>query len=113
MSFEEIYTGKLFGAIRGFDRLRFRGTIRELNTGGGITRVLNYLHILMKDFKFFFKSITDAIVLNAKGYCQARGIQYIWRMGGRTRTRWRRRCWARPLKDAPDRCSAWRRLRTA
>ena len=81
MSFEEIYTGKLFGAIRGFDRLRFRGTIRELNTGGGITRVLNYLHILMKDFKFFFKSITDTVVLNAKGYCQAKGIQYIWRMG--------------------------------
>ena len=81
MSFEEIYHSKLFGAIRGFDRLRFRGTIRELNTTAGMARVLNSLHVLLRDFKLFFKTITDSIVLNAKGYCQARGIQYVWRLG--------------------------------
>ena len=47
MSFEEIYHSKLFGAIRGFDRLRFRGTIRELNTTAGMARVLNSLHVLL------------------------------------------------------------------
>ncbi len=70
MSFEEIYTGKLLGAIRGFDRLRFRGTIRELNTGGGITRILNYLRILMKDFKFFFIIIAKSLKLKAKSKCR-------------------------------------------
>ena len=66
MSFEEIYTGKLFGAIRGFDRLRFRGTIRALNTTVGMACVLNGLRILLRDFKLFFKTITDTIVLGAK-----------------------------------------------
>ena len=81
MSFEEIYHGKLFGAIRGFDRIRFRGTIRELNTTAGMARVLNSLHVLLRDFKLFFKTITDSIVLNAKGYCQAGGIQHVWKLG--------------------------------
>ena len=81
MSFEEIYHGKLFGAIRGFDRIRFRGTIRELNTTAGMARVLNSLHVLLRDFKLFFKTITDSIILNAKGYCQTMGIPYIWKLG--------------------------------
>ena len=81
MSFEEIYTGKLFGAIRGFDRLRFRGTIRALNTTAGMACVLNGLRVLLRDFKFFFKTITDTIVLGAKRYCQSNGIQYVWKLG--------------------------------
>ena len=81
MSFEEIYHSKLFGAIRGFDRIRFRGTILEMNTSQGATRILNYLGVLMTGFKLFFKTITDSIVLNAQRYCQSAGIQYVWKLG--------------------------------
>ena len=81
MSFEEIYHNKLFGAMSGFDRIRFRGTILEMNTSQGATRILNYLGVLMTGFKLFFKTITDSIVLSARRYCQSAGIQYVWKLG--------------------------------
>ena len=82
MSFEKIYTNKLFGAIHGFDRLRFRGTIREISTASGLTKVLNYLHVLMTNFKLFLMGITRSMVSNARSHCDANGIQYVWQQGG-------------------------------
>ena len=81
MSFAEIYTNKLFGAIHGFDRLRFRGTIREISTASGFTKVLNFLHVLMTNFKVFLMSITRNMVSSAQRYCNANCIQYAWQPG--------------------------------
>ena len=81
MSFAEIYTNKLFGAIHGFDRLRFRGTIREISTASGFTKVLNFLHVLMTNFKVFLMSITRNMVSSALRYCKANCIQYAWQPG--------------------------------
>ena len=80
MSFEKIYHSKLFGAIRGFDRIRFRGTIRSISDSKGLGRALISLGVLLVQFKEFFLGITANILAGAKKYCAEKGIEYIWAM---------------------------------
>ena len=80
MSFEKIYHSKLFGATRGFDRIRFRGTIRSISDSKGLGRALISLGVLLVQFKEFFLGITANILAGAKKYCAEKGIEYIWAM---------------------------------
>ena len=80
MSFEEIYHSKLFGAIRGFDRLRFRGTICSISDSQGLGRALISLGVLLVQFKEFFLGITARILAGAKKYCEEKGVEYVLAM---------------------------------
>ena len=80
MSFEEIYHSKLFGAIRGFDRIRFRGTIRSISDSKGLGRALISMGVLLVQFKEFFLGITTRILAGAKKYCAEKGVEYVWAM---------------------------------
>lgn len=78
-SFLEKYHDSITGAISGFDRLIFRGTIRRISSVSGLNSFLQYNKILLKDFGDWANEITskirsasEAVALNAK-----RPIQYI------------------------------------
>jgi hypothetical protein len=45
------FSSQVSGVLSGFDRLRFRGTKRLLNTPGGMLNFLWHKQILLKQFK--------------------------------------------------------------
>jgi hypothetical protein len=49
------------GILAGFDRVRFRGTLRLLFAKEGMEAYLNACHVLIKDFKGFAEEITQRI----------------------------------------------------
>jgi hypothetical protein len=44
--------------LSGFDRIRFRGTFRQLAHLDGMSSILAYLHVLLKDFRTFAEETT-------------------------------------------------------
>jgi hypothetical protein len=50
-TFLQRHEGQILGVLSGFDRLRFRGTLRMLNNVGGMLAVLGRLGVLLKDFR--------------------------------------------------------------
>ena len=61
-NFEQIYTHSIKGAISGWDRIRFRGTIRWLANTSGMNSYLGSRHILLKDFGKWAESVTKGDV---------------------------------------------------
>lgn len=59
--FEELYAKNICGAISGWDRIRFRGTIRWLANNAGINSFLGTRGILLKDFGKWAGSVTDKV----------------------------------------------------
>jgi hypothetical protein len=57
-SFVERHASDIFGVLRGFDRIRFRGTFRQLATASGMTTMLSFSHVLFKDFRSFAERVT-------------------------------------------------------
>ena len=53
----EMYSGKILGAISGWDRIRFRGTIRWLASTEGMGSYLGTREILLKDFGRWAQSL--------------------------------------------------------
>jgi hypothetical protein len=49
------------GVLSGFDRLRFRGTLRWLAHTQGMQSFLNYAGVLLKDFKSYVQGVTDGV----------------------------------------------------
>jgi len=74
----ELYSDKVIGAISGWDRIRFRGTIRWLASTRGINTYLGTLGVLIKDFGRWAESIT----MRLRAACAARaamlGIPLIY-----------------------------------
>lgn len=67
------------GFISGFDRLRFRATLRPLFEPGGIEIYLNSCKVLIKDFARFASSLTERIRTEAYERFRQwdRPIQYV------------------------------------
>lgn len=59
--FLEVYDNFVKGAISGWDRIRFRGTLRWLSNTIGINTYLNTRSILLKDFGTWSESITREV----------------------------------------------------
>lgn len=57
----ELYSDKIIGAISGWDRVRFRGTIRWLASTRGINSYLLSQQMLIKDFGSWAESITKRV----------------------------------------------------
>lgn len=60
-NFIEMYAKNICGAISGWDRIRFRGTIRWLANTKGINSYLSTRNILLKDFATWAESITAKV----------------------------------------------------
>lgn len=70
---------QVLGVLSGFDRIRFRGTFRQLAHTSGMLSILAYLHVLLKDFHAFaeqttarFRSGVERLALRAD-----RPVQYL------------------------------------
>lgn len=59
--FMELYGGKTMGALCGWDRLYFRGTIRWLASARGMSAYLGCRHMLLKDFGAWASSLTEQV----------------------------------------------------
>lgn len=61
MKLMELYQDKIMGAIKGLDRIRFRGTLRLLANQKGMRAWMRYANILLKDFGTWAEGITKRI----------------------------------------------------
>ena len=52
-AFVQRFGAKILGILSGFDRLRFRGSLRLLSNIGGTSTWLNSKGVLLKDFMDF------------------------------------------------------------
>jgi len=79
MKLMELYKEKIMGAIRGLDRIRFRGTLRWLANESGMRTFLSSRHILLKDFKQWAEGFTCALRKSCDRRAEQLGIpiQYI------------------------------------
>ena len=68
MKLMELYQDKIVGAIRGLDRIRFRGTLRWLASKRGLATFMGHSHILLKDFAEWVNGLTAQI----RSSCQCR-----------------------------------------
>lgn len=59
--FIQKYSDQISGVLSGFDRLRFRGTIRQMAYTRGMQSFLNHSKVLLKDFKEYVVGVTDRI----------------------------------------------------
>jgi hypothetical protein len=60
-SFLQRHSQSVTGMLSGFDRVRFRGTLRLLANASGLVCLLGYLGILLKDFKEYAQSASEQI----------------------------------------------------
>jgi hypothetical protein len=79
MKLMELYKNKIMGAIRGLDRIRFRGTLRWLANESGMRTFLSSQHILLKDFRQWAEGMTLAIRKSCHSRSEQLGIiiQYL------------------------------------
>jgi hypothetical protein len=83
MKLMELYQGKVMGAIRGLDRIRFRGTLRWLATQSGLRTFMSHTNILLKDFSGWVSGLTGMI----RDSCEKRAgelgieVRYLMRAG--------------------------------
>jgi hypothetical protein len=59
--FIQQHAGQISGVLNGFDRMRFRGTLRLLAHTNGMRKFLNHMGVLLKDFKTYVQAVTDQI----------------------------------------------------
>jgi hypothetical protein len=79
----ELYGDRIAGAISGWDRVRFRGTVRWLASLGGIGSYMASHGILLKDFGTWAGKITEAIRSACAARAESLGIplRYLDRAG--------------------------------
>jgi hypothetical protein len=77
-NFMGIYAKSIVGAISGWDRIRFRGTIRWLANTAGINSYLSTRGILLKDFGKWAESITAKIRSRCAAQAEELGIPLIY-----------------------------------
>jgi hypothetical protein len=70
---------KILGVLSGFDRVRFRGTFRQLANTNGMMSILCYLHVLLKDFGSFVEQTTDQLRAGIVAMAQRAGrpVRYL------------------------------------
>ena len=78
MKLMELYQDKIIGAIKGLDRIRFRGTLRWLANEIGMRKFLSGSGILLKDFTAWAKGITADIRKSCGEHAEALGIETIY-----------------------------------
>jgi hypothetical protein len=73
------HEGCIHGVLSGFDRVRFRGTIRMLAYVGGLMGWLNDRRVLLKEFRDFSLGLTDTLKASVSSMAAAAGkpIRYL------------------------------------
>jgi hypothetical protein len=82
MKLMELYQDKIVGAIRGLDRIRFRGTLRWLATQRGLRTFMNHTNVLLKDFSRWVNGLTSLIRDSAETRAKELGIEVRYLTSG-------------------------------
>jgi hypothetical protein len=75
MKLMELYKDKITGAIRGLDRIRFRGTLRWLANQSGLSRFMSFTDVLLKDFGGWAEGLTSMIRQSCRAKADELGIE--------------------------------------
>ena len=75
MKLIELYQDKIMGAIKGLDRIRFRGTMRLLANQRGLSRFMSHAHILLKDFSGWVEGLTAMVRQSCESGADKAGIE--------------------------------------
>ncbi len=78
MTLMELYGKSIFGAMRGLDRIRFRGTIRWLANELGLAKFLGRSCILLKDFGAWAQEKTRQVRDSCRQRSEELGIEMIY-----------------------------------
>jgi hypothetical protein len=84
MKLLELYKDKVMGAIRGLDRIRFRGTLLWLANELGMCTFLSSQHVLLKDFKHWTEGFTCALRKSCVSRAEQLGIPIQYLLSGAT-----------------------------
>jgi hypothetical protein len=69
--FVSLHAAAIRGVLSGFDRVRFRGTFRQYAHVAGMTSILSYLQVLLKDFREFAEKTTERFRAGVESLSQA------------------------------------------
>ena len=77
--FIQRHRASVTGVLSGFDRIRFRGTLRLIANDRGLGALLAYLGILLKDFKAYAMSLSEQLKAASLAVAQAAGrpVKYL------------------------------------
>lgn len=80
LSFLTRHASRVKGWLSGFDRVRFRGTLRWLAHVNGLMGYLSYKSVLLKDFKEYATSVTNSIVQASRQIAaeEQRPVEYLF-----------------------------------
>jgi hypothetical protein len=84
MKLMELYQDKVMGAIRGLDRIRFRGTLRWLASQRGLSSFMSRSHMLLKDFGRWAESLTLKVRRSCEAKAEELGIETRYLMRSST-----------------------------
>lgn len=73
------------GVLSGWDRIRFRGAIRHLEYRDGLLKFLNFLTVLLKDFREWAQSLTDRVRQATQQFAAAAGRPVIYLVSSQIR----------------------------
>ena len=82
---------RIAGILTGFDRMRFRGTLRSISNVKGLAIWLNQRHVLLKHFGAFAEDLSKQLVAHARALADAHGrpLEYLpsWKIRKEDRAR--------------------------
>jgi len=78
-AFLQAHASSVTGMLNGFDRMRFRGTLRMIANAGGLGYVLGRLGVLLKDFKGYAQCVSERVRTASVQVALAAGrpVQYV------------------------------------
>jgi hypothetical protein len=76
--FIQKYAASVIGVLSGFDRLRFRGTLRQLYCPQVMESYLSACHILIKDFGRLVQQTSEAVKGRAKMLAEKLGRPFVY-----------------------------------
>ena len=82
---------RIAGILTGFDRLRFRGTLRSISYPRGVEKWLGARHVLLKEFGSWAEQCSQSLIAHAKAMAAEAGCPYeylsSWRLSKEDRVR--------------------------
>ena len=77
-AFLRVFAGLVWGVLHGFDRLVFRGHLRQITTTEGMARYLHGRHVLYKDFRDFTARKTSQLIEASLAQANQQKRPIIW-----------------------------------
>ena len=77
--FVQRHASSVIGALSGFDRVLFRGTLRRLANAGGLGTYLSHAGVLLKEFGDWSMELTESVKAASVGVAEAAGrpVEYL------------------------------------